>query len=145
MSASGSCWAWCAPTARARVVLFNISTSVTLALATAAHYAALFAVGLLGAAVVIPPAALEENVRHAVDIGDYLRLVWLVASVATAAGALGSLIDSDEAVRNAVYHRDQIRMSVHDASPCSAAPRRGSSRPERLSPGSKRDQRVWWR
>ncbi len=61
-------------------------------------------IALLSAAVVIPPSALEESVRHAIGIGDYVRLSWLVASIATVGGALGSLIDSDEGVRNAVYH-----------------------------------------
>ena len=93
-----------APSARERVVLFNLATSVTLALATAALYAALFVIALLSAAVVIPPSALEESVRHAIGIGDYVQLSWLVASIATLGGALGSLIDSDEGVRNAVYH-----------------------------------------
>ena len=93
-----------APSARERVVLFNLATSVTLALATAALYAALFVISLLAAAVFIPPAALEENIRHATGIGDYVQLSWLVASIATLGGALGSLVDSDEGVRSAVYH-----------------------------------------
>jgi hypothetical protein len=94
-----------APSARERVVLFNLATSVTLALATAALYAALFVIALLAAAVFIPPSALEENIGHAVGIGDYVQLSWLVASIATLGGALGSLIDSDDGVRNAAYHR----------------------------------------
>lgn len=80
------------------------ATSVTLALATAALYAALFVTALVAAAVFIPPSALEENVRHAIGIGDDVRLSWLVASIATLGGALGSLIDSDEGVRGAAYH-----------------------------------------
>lgn len=93
-----------APSVRERVVLFNLATSVTIALATAALYAALFVIALLSAAVVIPPSALEENLRHPIGIGDYVQLSWLVASIATVGGALGSLIDSDEGVRSAVYH-----------------------------------------
>jgi uncharacterized membrane protein len=92
------------PSARERVVLFNISTAITLTLGTAALYAVLFVISLLSAAVLIPPSSFEEVVRHAVGVDDYLRLAWLVASIATVGGALGSLIDSDKAVRNAVYH-----------------------------------------
>jgi uncharacterized membrane protein len=49
--------------ARERVVLFNLSTAVTLALGTAL-YVALFVVSLLGAAALIYPAALEQSVGH---------------------------------------------------------------------------------
>ena len=92
------------PSARRRIVLFNLSTTITLVLATAALYVALFVVAALSAAVLIPPSALEAAVGHAAGLGDYVRLSWLVASIATVGGALGSLIDSDRAVRNAVYH-----------------------------------------
>lgn len=99
------------PAARERVVLFNLSTALTLALATAALYVALFLIAVLGAAALIYPAALEEAVSHGVGVGDYLRLAWLVATVATVGGVLGSLIDSDTAIRNAVYHprRGEVR------------------------------------
>ena len=94
-------------------MLFNLSTAVTLGLGTAALYVALFVVSLLGAAALIYPAALEKAVGHGVGVGDYLRLAWLVATIATLGGVLGSLIDSDTAIRNAVYHprrgRDEVR------------------------------------
>lgn len=92
------------PAARERVVLFNLSTAVTLALCTAVLYVALFVIALLDAAALIHPAALEQSVGHGVGVGDYLRLAWLVATIATVGGVLGSLIDSDTAIRDAVYH-----------------------------------------
>ena len=102
------------PAARERVVLFNLSTAVTLALGTAALYVALFVIALLGAAALLHPAALEESVSHGVGVGDYLRLAWLVATIATVGGVLGSLIDSDTAIRNAVYHPRPRRGEVRD-------------------------------
>jgi hypothetical protein len=102
------------PAARERVVLFNVSTAVTLALGTAALYVALFVVSLLGAAALIYPAALEEGVGHGVGVGDYLRLAWLAATIATVGGVLGSLIDSDTAIRNAVYHPRPGRGEIRD-------------------------------
>ena len=100
------------PAARERVVLFNLSTAVTLALGTAVLYVALFVTSLLGAAALINPAALEESVGH--GVGDYLRLAWLAATIATVGGVLGSLIDSDTAIRNAVYHPRPGRGEVRD-------------------------------
>jgi hypothetical protein len=102
------------PDARERVVLFNLSTAVTLALGAAALYVALFLVSLLGAAALIQPAALEQGVGHGVGVGDYLRLAWLVATIATVGGVLGSLIDSDTAIRNAVYHPAPGRGEAQD-------------------------------
>jgi uncharacterized membrane protein len=93
-----------APAVRERVILFNLSTSLTLILATTALYAALFAISLASAGVLIAPSAFEQALSHPVGVWDYVRLSWLAASIATVGGALGSLIDSDKAVRNAVYH-----------------------------------------
>lgn len=41
--------------------------------------------------------------HHAVDAADYLRLSWVVTSLATLGGALGAAVESDEAVRAAAY------------------------------------------
>jgi hypothetical protein len=89
--------------ARERVVLFNIVTVTTLAIGIAALYLALVPVLALAAAVFIPPAALEEQVSPPSTVGEYARLAWFAASVATVGGALGSLVESDEAVRDAAY------------------------------------------
>jgi hypothetical protein len=89
--------------ARERVVLFNVVTVTTLAIGIAALYLALVLVLALAAAVSIPPAALEEQVSAPASVGEYARLAWFAASVATVGGALGSLVESDEAVRDAAY------------------------------------------
>jgi hypothetical protein len=91
------------PAARERVVLFNLVTVATLGIGVAALYVALFAGLAVAAAVVIPPAALAREVEHAAGVADYVRLAWFAASVALVGGALGSLIESDAAVRDAAY------------------------------------------
>jgi hypothetical protein len=57
----------------------------------------------LAAAISIPPAALEEQLCAPPTVGGYARLAWFAASVATVGGALGSLVESDDAVRDAAY------------------------------------------
>jgi hypothetical protein len=89
--------------ARERVVLFNVVTITTLAIGIAALYLALVLVLALAAAVSIPPAALQEQVSAPPTVGEYARLAWFAASVATVGGALGSLVESDHAVRDAAY------------------------------------------
>src|SRR4051812_37072101 len=94
---------------REAVVLFNLTTSATLALAVLTLYAGLLALSVVGGAGLIPPAVYHGSVGHAPAVADYLKLGWLAATIATAASALGSLIESDEAVREAAYrhHPDE--------------------------------------
>jgi hypothetical protein len=88
---------------REAVVLFNLATSVTLALAVLTLYASLLVLSVVGGAALIPAAVYHSNVGHAPALADYLKLGWLAATIATVAGALGSLIESDESVREAAY------------------------------------------
>lgn len=90
--------------ARERIVLFNVVTVVTLAIGICALYVALFTVLLISALVAIPSGVLEQETGSA-SLGEYARLAWLAASIATVGGALGSLLESDEAVREATYRR----------------------------------------
>ena len=90
--------------ARERIVLFNVVTVVTLAIGICALYLALFAVLLIAALVAIPSSTLKGEIGSA-SLGEYARLAWLAASIATVGGALGSLLESDDAVREATYRR----------------------------------------
>ncbi|GIJ45050.1 hypothetical protein Val02_19360 [Virgisporangium aliadipatigenens] len=83
--------------------LFNWGTTVTLALATAVSYLLLFAGTGLAAALLIDPSVLEKVVQRPVDIADYLTLAWLISSLATVGGAIGSGLEDEETVRAAAY------------------------------------------
>lgn len=91
------------PQAREQVVLFNIATVATLAIGVLALYIVLLALTLGGAAALIPPQEFHQAVGHPVGVSDYLQLAWLVTSLATVGGALGSMVDGDLAVREATY------------------------------------------
>ncbi len=88
---------------REAVVLFNLATTVTLGLAVLTLYASLLVLSVVGGAALIPPAVYHGDVGHPAALTDYLKLGWLAATIATLAGALGSLLESDESVREAAY------------------------------------------
>jgi hypothetical protein len=91
------------PHVREQVVLFNVATFVTVALGVAYLYLAVFAAALAGAVVLIESSLFGAVLGHSVAAPDYLRLAWLVSSLATVGGALGAVLESDAAVREAAY------------------------------------------
>jgi uncharacterized membrane protein len=91
------------PESQPQVVLFNLATTLTVAGGVLVLYIAQFA-GLLAAALVLlKPDVLARALGHAAHIADYVKLVWLAASLATTGGALGAALESDNAVREAAY------------------------------------------
>jgi uncharacterized membrane protein len=91
------------PVARERVVLFNLATVATVALGVLALWGALFAGSAIGGVGLIPPGIFEDQLGRSVGVGEYLKLFVLIATLATIGGALGSMIESDLAVRDAAY------------------------------------------
>jgi hypothetical protein len=83
--------------------LFLTATTLTLLLGAAFLYAALFAMTLLGAALVIDSGVMAQALGHDAGIGDYAALAWMASSLGTLAGGLGAGLESDEAVREAAY------------------------------------------
>lgn len=92
-----------APQERQRSVLYNAATVVTLLIGVAILHVALFCLLLFTASVTLPPHLLSNTVGHAVNFSDYLTLAWLLASIATIGGALGSGLEDDDAVTDAAY------------------------------------------
>ncbi|ORM35722.1 hypothetical protein [Williamsia sp. 1135] len=91
------------PEERDRSVLYNTATVVTLAIGVAVLHVALFGLLLLTACVTLPPDLLSNTLGHDVNFSDYLTLSWLLASIATIGGALGSGLEDDSAVADAAY------------------------------------------
>ena len=91
------------PRARAQVLLFNVTTALTVTIGIASLYAALFVLVLAGAVLVIAEPVLADALGRDTSARDYVRLAWFAASFATVAGALGTVLESDTAVREAAY------------------------------------------
>jgi hypothetical protein len=90
---------------REQAILFNLVTTITVAIGIGSLYAGLFVVSLGIAEVAIGQTLLANTVNAPVGFDDYLRLAWLTASLATVGGALGGSVESDTAVREAAYAR----------------------------------------
>jgi hypothetical protein len=101
------------PAAREQVMLFNVATLATIALGVVSLYAEAFVFILAGAALLIDSSLLSDTIGHSVGVSDYLRLDWLVCSLATVGGALGSALESDAAVREATYAYRPRRERMH--------------------------------
>ena len=111
---------------RGQVVLFNVTTALTVSIGILCLYLVLFAVGFGAAELLIRPAVFASAVGHAVDTSDYLALAWFAASFATVAGGLGEGLESREAVREAAYTSsvgDEVSLAGNGARPSEDAAR----------------------
>jgi hypothetical protein len=84
----------------------------------------LFTVG-----VSLPPGLFGRTVEHRVGVVDYLLLAWLLASIATIGGAIGSGLEDDSAVKAAAYGvRQRQRFEKAGESVSAGAPAATTSR-----------------
>jgi hypothetical protein len=93
------------------VSLINLATASTVALGVLTLFAALLCITVFCAAVLIPGTVLASELKHSVPVSDYLRIGWVISSLATIGGALGAAVESDLAVREAAYG---LRPPNHD-------------------------------
>jgi hypothetical protein len=97
---------------RERSRLYNASTLVTLTAGALICYLALYFLNLAWALFILDPDVMSESLGQPLGHGDILVLAWFVASAATVGGALGSGLESDEAIRAAAYSkREEDRRS----------------------------------
>ncbi|MFJ3222903.1 hypothetical protein ACIPJS_05995 [Streptomyces sp. NPDC086783] len=104
------------PEARKRAALYNASTVLTVGIGVLTCYVGLMVINLVWALFILNEQVFASMTRNPLHATEYWTLAWFVASVATAGGALGSGLESDEAIRAAAYSkREQDRRSaLHD-------------------------------
>jgi hypothetical protein len=102
--------------ARERSRLYNASTLLTLTVGVVICYLALYVVNLAWAMFVLDPDVMGDSFGASPGYGDLFVLTWFVASAATLGGALGTGLESDEAIRAAAYSKreEQRRASLAD-------------------------------
>ncbi|MEU6532211.1 hypothetical protein ABZ869_23835 [Streptomyces sp. NPDC046928] len=99
------------PEARKRAALYNASTVLTVGIGVLVCYLGLLVINLLWALFIINDRVFSAMTRTPLHAAEYWTLSWFVASVATVGGALGSGLESDEAIRAAAYSkREQMRL-----------------------------------
>ncbi|MFI8823935.1 hypothetical protein [Streptomyces sp. NPDC053431] len=98
------------PEARQRAALYNASTVVTVGIGVLVCYVGLLVTNLVWALFILNDQVFASVTRAPLHATGYWTLSWFVASVATVGGALGSGLESDEAIRAAAYSkREQER------------------------------------
>jgi hypothetical protein len=91
--------------AKERSRLYNTSTLLTLTAGVLICYLALYVVNLVWALFILNPAVMGGYLHASLGYGDLFVLSWFVASAATVGGALGTGLESDEAIRAAAYSK----------------------------------------
>jgi hypothetical protein len=91
------------PEDRQQVLLLHLATTAPVLLHEAPLYAMLTVLTAIGALILVPTGFLSDVLGHSAQWGDRAELAWLAGSVATLGGALGAVLESDDAVRQAAY------------------------------------------
>ncbi|MEV6751483.1 hypothetical protein [Streptomyces sp. NPDC051214] len=98
------------PEARQKARLYNASTVMTVGIGVLVCYGSLIVINLAWALFILNDQVFASMTRTPLHAAEYVTLSWFVASVATVGGALGSGLESDEAIRAAAYSkREQER------------------------------------
>ena len=97
------------------VLLYNLSTVVTLFICILALYLALALLIFLGGLVVIDPDFMAYQLGHESRFSNYLDIAWMSAAMGVVAGALGSSFDSTTDLRQLTHgQRERQRRLTED-------------------------------
>lgn len=91
------------PRERRRIRVYNAATLLTLAIGVLVSYMVLLVGDIFTGWFVVVPEVFSHTIGRPVGFADYFRLAWLVTSLATIGGALGSGLESTDTVRSATW------------------------------------------
>ncbi|MFC8225098.1 hypothetical protein [Streptomyces sp. NPDC057287] len=108
------------PEERKRTALYNASTVLTVGIGVLVCYVGLLIINFVWALFILNDQVFASMTRNSLSATEYWTLSWFVASTATVGGALGSGLESDEAIRASAYskreqERRQMLQDDHDA------------------------------
>jgi hypothetical protein len=112
---------------REETILFNASTVLTLSIGVLVMVVAVYVLTLLGSLFFLEPSVLGSSLGRPPTLGDHLALAWFATGLGTIAGALGSGLDSEDAVRRAAYgyrerqRREEIGQDEEDSGDSSSS------------------------
>lgn len=91
--------------------LYNYTTILTLVVTVSMFYIILFLLFQIAVVFFVPPDLFKETtgLTHDITPLNYMKLAWLVTSIATVAGAIGAGLEDDSKVRNVTYGYRQHR------------------------------------
>lgn len=91
-------------------LLYNTATIITLTTSILFYYLVLFLLFLIAVSIFVPPDLYGAQTNQNIEPQHYIRLAWLVTSVATVAGAIGSGLEKADVVSKITYgYRQYIR------------------------------------
>ncbi|GAA1228396.1 hypothetical protein GCM10009676_08460 [Prauserella halophila] len=95
--------------------LYNASTVLTLIIGVVVLLAILFVVNFVLAWLILPASLLTGMLGTETGAGTYLAVAWAFTTLGGIAGALGSSLETDRAVRQAAYgYRESRRRAEHE-------------------------------
>lgn len=96
-------------------LIYNLTTVLTLLVSIIIFYIFLFSLFLVAVIIFVPPDMFEKVINTEVEVVNYLKLVWLITSASTIAGAIGAGLENAELVRKSTYgYRQYIRTKAID-------------------------------
>ncbi|GAA1205113.1 hypothetical protein [Prauserella alba] len=94
--------------------LYNASTLLTLIIGVVVLLVILFVVNFVLAWLILPASLLTSMLGSETDVGTYLAVAWAFTTLGGIAGALGSSLETDQAVRQAAYgYRESRRRAEY--------------------------------
>lgn len=91
--------------------LYNATTIITLSIIVFINYAILYLLFLLALGMFVPPGLFQEvtGLTEEPSIKYYFQLTWIITSLGTLAGSIGTTSANEEKVRQITYSYRQIQ------------------------------------